>query len=107
MDEAEWEHDGVDHGVPRLVPGRGRDHVARFFESLSAIAFAHFEPLRFFEGDGRVAAFIRVEWKVSSTGGRIRDLEAHLWTFDEEGNVSRFTHLAGTHQHRLAVEGGA
>ena len=33
----------------------------------------------------------------------IRDLETHLWTFDEAGAVARFRHICDTAQHRAAV----
>ena len=35
---------------------------------------------------------------------RIRDLEAHLWTFGADGLVRRIRHLIDSHQFALAIE---
>jgi ketosteroid isomerase-like protein len=105
--DVEWEHDAVDHGVPWLRPGRGREAVAGFFQMLGGLDFATFEPQSFLQGDDLVAAVIRVDLRVRETGARIRDLEIHLWTFDNDGLVTRFRHIIDTHQHVLAVRGAA
>jgi ketosteroid isomerase-like protein len=104
-EDVEWEHDGVDHGVPWLVPRKGRAEVGGFFETLSGIEFRRFEPVSLLEGGNQVVATIFVDLVVKATGGVIRDLEAHLWTFDDNGKVARFKHLADTHQHVQAFRG--
>ncbi len=104
-EDVDWEHDAVDHGVPWLVPRKGKAEVVKFFESLSRVDIRRFEPVSILEGGDQVAATIRVEIVVKATGGVIRDLEAHLWTFDGNGQVARFKHLADTHQHVQAFRG--
>jgi hypothetical protein len=104
-EDIEWEHDAVDHGVPWLVPRKGRSEVVGFFETLAGIEFRRFEPRAILEGGNQVVATIFVDLTVKATGGTIRDLEAHLWTFDDDGKVARFKHLADTHQHVRAFRG--
>jgi ketosteroid isomerase-like protein len=103
--EVEWEHDAVDHGIPRLKQRRGPAEVARFFETLGALEFKRFEPKQFLVGDNAVAATIGIELAAKATGKPIRDLELHLWTFGADGKVTRFKHLVDTHQHFLAWRG--
>ena len=106
LDEnVEWEHDAVDHGIPWLQPRRGRAEVAKFFATLAAIEIHRFEPFAFLEGDGRVAALIRLEASVKATSRTVRDLEVHLWTFGDHGRVKAFRHVVDTHQHFLALSG--
>jgi len=40
---------------------------------------------------------------VKATGKTLRDLEVHLWTFDDAGRVVRFRHVVDTHAHHLAA----
>jgi ketosteroid isomerase-like protein len=102
-DDVVWEADGVDHGVPWLTPGVGRDHVARFFESLGLVDIGRFEVANLLEGGSQVAAVIRIELTPKATGRTILDLELHLWTFGADGKVVQFKHLVDTHQHVLAA----
>lgn len=101
--DVEWEHDSVDHGVPWLKPRRGRENVKGFFETLAGIDIQRFEPFALLSGDDRVVALIRLEAVVRATGKRVVDLEAHVWTFGENGLVKAFRHIADTHQHLLAT----
>jgi len=102
--DVEWEHDTIDYEVPWLVPRRGRAEVAKFFESLQGVEFHRFEPLAFLEGPGQVLATIRLEITVRATKKKVVDLEAHLFTFDSAGQVTRFRHLLDTHQHVMATQ---
>jgi ketosteroid isomerase-like protein len=104
-EDVEWEHDARDHGVPWLMPRKGKAEVGGFFETLSQIEFKRFEPVAILEGGSQVVATIRVDLVVKATGMPIRDYEAHLWSFDESGRVARFRHLADTHQHVVAFRG--
>ena len=47
---------------------------------------------------------IRLELVVKKNGKRIRDLEAHLWTFGANGLVTRLRHLLDSHQWVLATQ---
>lgn len=99
--DVEWEHDTVAHGIPWVVPRRGRAAVGEFFQSLAALEFHVFEPVALLEGAGQVAGIIKLEATFRSTGKRMKDLEAHLFTFDESGRVTRFRHFIDTYQHLM------
>ena len=103
--DIEWEHDAADHGVPWLAPGRGHEHVARFFERLQALELRHFEPLAFLAGENQVAVTVRLKAVVKATGCSIEDVEVHLWTVGREGRMVRFRHVLDTHQHFAAWRG--
>lgn len=98
-DNVVWEDGGRDIGVPWLRPGTGRDHVASFFESLGALEFHGFEPLNFLHGGDQVAVPVKIDATVKSTGKRIAETEIHLWTFSDDGKVSRFRHHLDTAMH--------
>ena len=103
-EKVEWEHDWTEP-LKWYRPLRGRAAVPQFFETLSDFDFLKFEPCAFLEGAGMVCVLIRVELRVKTTGRIIRDLEAHLWTFGDDGKVARFRHLADTHQYAVATAG--
>jgi len=104
--DVEWEHEGVDHGVPWLSPGRGCDHVARFFGGLQALDVRRFEPVALLVGGTQVAVPVRFGATVKATGRTLDDLEIHLWTFGGSGRVAPFGHVLDTHQHVVAREPG-
>ena len=86
-------------GVPWLVPCRGRDAVARFFDAMhGTLMLKELQVLSLMEGDRQVAAEISVHFETMS-GYEFRDIEVHLWTFDEEGRVERFRHFVDTARH--------
>ena len=62
-----------------------------------------FEPIAFLVGDNMVAVPIHLELVVKANKRRIRDLEAHLWTFDAGGLVTRMRHILDTHQIAAAT----
>lgn len=103
----DWEHDGRDVGVPWLAPGRGIGHVQAFFGSLAGFQITKFEPTNLLEGGNQVAAVIRIEATVPATGGQVKDLEMHLWTFGPDGKVTAFRHIVDTAQHIAAYRGVA
>jgi hypothetical protein len=78
-------------------------HAKRFFEAVDReLEFLRFEPTNFLSGGSQVAVPINVEAKVKSTGRVVEALEIHLWTFDEDGKVSRFFHCIDRHAFVLA-----
>ncbi|HEY3496118.1 MAG TPA: nuclear transport factor 2 family protein [Polyangiaceae bacterium] len=101
--DVEWEHDAIDHGIPWLRPGRGRDHVAAFLGEVSKLEFHAFAPEAFLTDESRVAVFVRHEVTNPATGKRFAGVEIHYWTFDETGRVSRMKHFADTAQHKDAA----
>lgn len=100
--EVAWEHDAVAHGIPWLVPRRGRNEVVKFFDALSVVDITRFEPTAFLENETQVFATVHLAGTVKTTGKPIRDFEGHLFTFDENGRVTAFRHFVDTHQHLLA-----
>jgi len=100
--DIEWEHDWPECQVPWMKPRRGAAEVAEYFAALGELEIEHFEPLNFLSGGNQVAVPARFQAVVRANQRRIRDLELHLWTFDEAGKVSRFRHFGDSHQHHEA-----
>ena len=105
-EDVEWEHDTVDHGIAVLQPRRGRREVAGFFEGLAVLEFTRFEVANVLEGGNQVVAVCHVDHVHKKTGKRFSDLELHLWTFGERGQVTRFRHLVDSHQLWLQQQPG-
>ncbi|MFO0555047.1 MAG: nuclear transport factor 2 family protein [Polyangiaceae bacterium] len=107
--DVEWEM-GVSsgHGVPWLTPGRGREHVVAFFQSLGQLEFKRFEVVEIM-GSGRyVVGLVNVTLSVRANGQTIHeDLECHVWRLDEAGRVTGMRHAADSHAHVLAISGSA
>lgn len=101
--DVEWEHDWGGPTLKYYTPRRGRSEVQKFFETLADFEFLRFEPVAFLEGDNMVAVPIQLELLVKANGKRIRDLEAHLWTFGADGRVTRMRHLVDTLQFAQAT----
>lgn len=103
-ENVEWEHDSVDHGIPYLKPGRGREHVLSFFQIVGRdLSFRRFELANLLEGGEQVAAVLKVEGTYTPTGKSFTDYEMHMWTFDERGQIRAFRHVVDTHAHFLAT----
>ena len=103
-EDVQWEHDGNDHKIPWLKPGVGIAHVQNFFASMSQFTLSRFEPQNLLAGGDQVVATIHVTLEVHATGKSFSELEAHLWTFNQQGKVCGFKHLCDTHAHWLALQ---
>jgi ketosteroid isomerase-like protein len=91
-------------GVPDLVPRRGPAEVEAFFAVVSSWTVLDFAVLDVI-GDGRqVVAEVRASFALPG-GGRFADEEIHLWTFDEDGRVTRLRHYCDTAKHIAAARG--
>jgi uncharacterized protein len=89
--------------VPWMLPRRGREGVAEFFQQVSAsLEFHGFEPLNLLEGGNQVAATIRFDVTAKATGERFQDEEIHLWTFSTDGGLR---HYLDTAKHIRAAHG--
>ena len=105
-DDVEWDAGAVDHGLPLLTPGRGKAHVAAFFQQVAEVDFKRFEPRIIFGSGDHVLAVIAVEFLVPKTGRSVtEEAEAHLWTFGPDGTVVAFRHYVDTLQHSRAWTG--
>jgi uncharacterized protein len=101
-DDVSWDQDAPRYGVPLYEPGVGKAHVERFFSTLQDIEFLRFEPSNFLSGGNQVAVPIAVEVRVKATGKTVKALEVHLWTFGEDGKVTRFFHCIDRHAFVVA-----
>ena len=91
-------------GIPTMARRTGPAEVAGFFAVNGTWTLHEFAVLDVI-GDGRqVAAEVRAEFSLPN-GGRFRDEEIHLWTFDESGRVVRFRHYLDTAKHIAAAQG--
>jgi ketosteroid isomerase-like protein len=101
-DDVDWDQDAPGYGIPIYEPGVGKQHAQRFFEAVQELEFLRFEPMNFLSGGNQVAVPINVEVEVKSTGNTVEALEIHLWTFGDDGKVSRFFHCIDRHAFVLA-----
>ena len=107
-EDVSWEHwaDSFAQraGVPSLEPRAGRDGVAEFFALVGQFEITEFAILDVLASDAQVVAEVVIEASVPG-GGRYRDEELHLWTFDDTGKVSRMRHYVDTAKHIAATRG--
>ena len=107
-DEVRWEHweNFFPHreNVAWLAPRQGREGAAEFFGVAGSFEIAEFQVLDIMASDQQVAATILIDAKVPG-GGRLRDEELHLWTFDADGKVSAMRHYSDTAKHIAAANG--
>jgi uncharacterized protein len=105
-DDVAWEQWGENHaqraGVPWLQERRGPDGAAEFFGIAAGWEIHDFQVLSMMAGGNQVA--VEVLMDATPTGGsRFRDEELHLWTFGEDGNVTRLRHYVDTAKHIAAA----
>jgi ketosteroid isomerase-like protein len=96
-----WETER-DTSIPWLQPRSGRDGVEAFFANVAQWQIRDFRVLDVI-GDGRQVV---VEVSMDATtpnGGDVRDEELHLWTFDDDGLVTRMRHYVNTAMHAAAA----
>jgi uncharacterized protein len=100
----DWDYAYPGIEVPWLQPRRGREGAGQFFAALAALEFHRFEITALAEAPGLVVALADLACTVKATGKPLReDGEAHLWFFDDSGQVTRFRHCADTAQHLAAL----
>jgi hypothetical protein len=92
----------VQDEVPYLVPRKGKADVGGFFAALAGIDFHGFEPVNLLAGGNQVAAVFKLDVTVKATGRRFQDLEIHLWTFGDAGEVTSMRHVLDTAKHAAA-----
>ncbi|MEZ5100359.1 MAG: nuclear transport factor 2 family protein [Thermoleophilia bacterium] len=103
-DDVAWDQDTPSWGLPWYEPRAGRDQVPAFFEALLAnVELARFEPRNLLAGGDQVAAVISISVVVK--GRQVDDLELHLWTFGDDGKVTRFAHVLDRHAQVAAWRG--
>lgn len=101
----EWDR-GSKSDVPWMLPRQGKAGVGAFFEALSGFEITKFVPYKFLDGGDVVAALIEVEATVTKTGISVSEEdETHVWTFDAQGKVARFSHKVDSHAQWKAYHG--
>ena len=83
-------------GVPLLQARRGPDQVQAFFHEVAGVQMHAFKVIDLVASGNQVAAEIEIDFTVTQTGRRYHDEELHLWSFNAEGQVSRFRHYVDT-----------
>ena len=102
----DWDYGLADAGVPWIRPRKSHEEVAMFFQSLQALDFTSFQVKTFLESGNVVVVLLDVGFIVKSTGVAITEEdEVHIWHFDDQGLVTRFTHRVDTHKHWAALQG--
>ncbi len=109
-DDVEWEswadNRAVAAGVPWLTPYRGREAVRGFFHVAGEMEIVDLQVLNMLEGGNEVAVTFILEAKLPNHGGRsYRDEEIHLWTFNDQGQITRLRHYVDTAKHIAAYKG--
>jgi ketosteroid isomerase-like protein len=90
--------------VPWLKARSGHDGAVDFFSIVGTFEIIEFSVLDLMASEHQVTAEVVIEAKVPG-GGRFRDEELHLWSFDATGNVSRMRHYTDTAKHIAAAAG--
>ena len=100
-DDVQWEAWENNHaqnaGVAHLTPRTDKEGVAAFFGLVGGLGVKEFLVLDIGESDRQVMAEIVIETD------SYRDEEIHLWTFGDEGKVTRMRHYVDTAKHMAAA----
>jgi uncharacterized protein len=110
-DDVQWEawedNSAVNAGVPWLTARHGKQEVIGFFETAGQMEITELTVLSMMEGGNHVAVEFVIEANLPTFGGgKYRDEEMHLWTFDDAGKVTRLRHYTDTAKHIAAYTGG-
>jgi len=90
-------------GVPWLIPRRGHDQVAEFFEIVGAWNYERFEVLDMLASDTQVAAEIRLIADLPN-GNRIDEVVIHMWTFGQDDKVIALRRMLDTAANIAAAD---
>jgi ketosteroid isomerase-like protein len=101
-DNVEWEKWKDNYaqkaGLPYLRFQTGRQGVADFFAAVEDLGITNIEILSMMEGAGQVAVEVYLE------SAKFNDEEIHLFTFNDEGKITRFRHYLDTAKQIAAGE---
>lgn len=84
--------------VPYLQRQTGKAGVADFFVAVDELGVKNINILSVMEGGNQIAVEVEIETS------KFNDEEIHLWTFDDEGKVTRFRHYLDTAKQIAANE---
>jgi len=107
--DVSWDADWADSfaqrtAVGHYLPRRGPAEVMDFFRVVASYTVHSFEVQDVLVGADRVACVIVIDATMPN-GGRYRDEEMHLWTFDAEGRICALRHYIDTAKHLAAARG--
>jgi ketosteroid isomerase-like protein len=101
-DNVEWEKWKDNYAqkadIPYLRFQTGRQGVTDFFAAVEDLGITGIEVLSMMEGGNQVAVEIYLE------SAKFNDEEIHLFTFDDEGKITRFRHYLDTAKQIAANE---
>jgi uncharacterized protein len=109
-DDVSWDADWADNyaqrdgGLDHFRPRRGPAGAAEFFAVLAEYTFNDFQVQAIISDDQYVVARVAIDVSLPG-GGRVRDEELHLWTFDAAGKIVALRHYIDTAKHLAAVRG--
>lgn len=90
--------------VPWARARAGHGGARDFFSVVGGFQITEFTVKDLMASGNQVAAEVVIDTSVPG-GGRYRDEELHLWTFNDHGKVSRLRHYTDTAKHIAASRG--
>lgn len=76
--------------IPYLRAQKGRQGVADFFQEVAKMGITRLDILSMMEGGNQVAVELELD------AAKFSDEEIHLWTLNDNGEVTRFRHYVDT-----------
>ena len=105
-DDVVWDNSGVaSRDCPWNGNFRGKANVPEFFAAVGEnldFEVGVFEPRTFVESGNTVAVVLRLESELRKNGKRLANDAVHIWTFDDQGLVTRYQHFNDTAQELAA-----
>jgi hypothetical protein len=80
-----------------------KDGATEFFKIVGGLDIKDFLVLSIIGNENQIAAEFVIEADIPSTGSHFRDEEMHLWTFNNQGKVTRLRHYTDTAKHIAAA----
>lgn len=103
--DVEWETWEDNHaqraGVPHLEPRSGREAVTGFFGVVANMGVRDFQVLDLMASERQVTVEVRI------VTDKFADEEMHLWSFGDDGLVTRMRHYVDTAKHVAAMRESA
>lgn len=109
-EEVSWDADWADNyaqrggGLDHFRPRHGPAGAADFFATLADYTFHDLQVQAIIASDQYVVAQVDIDVSTPA-GGRLRDEELHLWTFDPTGKIVALRHYLDTAKHLAAACG--
>jgi uncharacterized protein len=89
-DDIQWTVPGDPADNPTAGTFHGKEQVLAWFGNLAGdLDFSAFEPREFIAQGDKVVSIVHAEATVRSTGRKVVNDEAHIWTF-ADGKLARF-----------------